>query len=187
MIDREHDLPLTRQAEVLRLSRSSVYYRPRPVSAVTLAIMRRIDELHLNFPFAGSRMLRDFLRNEGGEIGRGHVATLMRRMGIEALYRRPNTSKPAPWRFRRHEIVSANTGMMSAIRRRCWSGSVPRNWSGRHMAPAASRRAVRPGYPASRSTIWRQRSWGFCTRSWCQWRVDLRHRDAGSAGRGIGL
>jgi putative transposase len=96
MIDRDHDLPLKRQAEVLRLSRSSLYYRPRPVSAADLAIMRRIDELHLEFPFAGSRMLRDFLRAEGFEIGRDRVITLMRRMGIEALYRRPNTSKPAP-------------------------------------------------------------------------------------------
>ena len=96
MIDREHDLPLTRQAEVLRLSRSSLYYRPRPVSAVDLAVMRRIDELHLGYPFAGSRMLRDLLRAEGVEIGRQRVATMMKRMGIEALYRRPNTSKPAP-------------------------------------------------------------------------------------------
>lgn len=96
MIDRSHDLPLARQAAVLGLSRSTVYYQPRPVSAEDLAIMRRLDELHLNFPFAGSRMLRDFLRNEGVAIGRDRVITLMRRMGIEALYRRPNTSKPAP-------------------------------------------------------------------------------------------
>ena len=96
MIDREHDLPVKRQAEVLKLSRSTVYYQPRPVSAVDLAVMRCIDQLHLDFPFAGSRMLRDFLRAEGVKIGRGRVITLMRRMGIEALYRRPNTSKPAP-------------------------------------------------------------------------------------------
>lgn len=96
MIDRKHDLPLARQAKVLKLARSSLYYRPRPVSAADLAIMRRLDELHLNYPFAGSRMLRDFLRAEGVEIGRGRVITLMRRMGIEALYRRPNASKPAP-------------------------------------------------------------------------------------------
>jgi putative transposase len=61
-----------------------------------LAVMRRIDELHLNYPFAGSRMLRDLLRAEDIVIGRGKVATMMRRMGIEAVYRRPNTSKPAP-------------------------------------------------------------------------------------------
>lgn len=96
MIDRDHDLPLTRQAAVLGISRSGLYYRPHPVSAEDLAIMRRIDELHLAFPFAGSRMLRDLLRAEGWAIGRCRVTTCMRRMGIEALYRRPNTSKPAP-------------------------------------------------------------------------------------------
>jgi putative transposase len=96
MIDRGHALPLVRQAELLRLSRSSVYYEPRPVPAAELAIMRRIDELHLEHPFAGSRMLRDLLRGEGVAIGRDLVATLMRRMGIEALYRRPGTSAPAP-------------------------------------------------------------------------------------------
>ncbi len=96
MIDREHDLPLIRQAEILKLSRSGLYYRPRPVCPADLAIMRRLDALHLDYPFAGSRMLRDLLRGEGVAIGRQHVATLMKRMGIEALYRRPNTSKPAP-------------------------------------------------------------------------------------------
>src|ERR687893_1776443 len=96
MIDPHHDLPITKQARTLGISRSSVYYLPRPVPAADLAIMRRMDELHLEFPFAGSRMLRDLLNQEGIGIGRRHVATLMRRMGIEALYRRPNTSKPAP-------------------------------------------------------------------------------------------
>ena len=96
MIDREHELSLTRQAEVLKLSRSGLYYRPRPVSPADLAVMRRIDELHLDYPFAGSRMLRDLLRGEGVAIGRRRVATMMKRMGIEALYRRPNTSKPSP-------------------------------------------------------------------------------------------
>jgi putative transposase len=95
MIDRSHDLPLMRQAELLRLSRSSLYREPRPVPAVELAIMRRIDALHMDYPFAGSRMLRDLLRGEGIAIGRELVATMMRRMGIEALYRRPHTSKPA--------------------------------------------------------------------------------------------
>jgi putative transposase len=98
MIDREHNLPLVRQAELLRLSRSTLYYEPRPVPAADLAIMRRVDALHLDYPFAGSRMLRDLLRGEGVAIGREHVATMMRRMGIEALYRRPNTSKSAPGR-----------------------------------------------------------------------------------------
>jgi len=95
MIERGHDLPLTRQAELLGLSRGSLYYHPRAVPAVDLAIMRRIDELHLDYPFAGSRMLRDLLRGEGIAIGRERVASMMRRMGIEALYRRPHTSKPA--------------------------------------------------------------------------------------------
>ena len=94
MIDRTHKLPLTRQAAVLGISRGSVYYAPQPVSAAELAIMRRIDELHLDYPFAGSRMLRDLLNGEGIAIGRDQVRTMMRRMGIEALYRRPNTSKP---------------------------------------------------------------------------------------------
>ena len=96
MIDRGHGLPLARQAKLLKLSRSSLYYEPLPVPAAELAIMRRIDALHLDHPFAGSRMLRDLLRGEGVVIGRERVATLMRRMGIAALYRRPNTSKPAP-------------------------------------------------------------------------------------------
>jgi putative transposase len=96
MIDRGNVLPLTRQASLLRLSRSSVYYLPRPVPPARLAIMHRNDALHLEHPFAGSRMLRDLLRAEGITIGRLAVATLIRRMGIEALYRRPSTSKPAP-------------------------------------------------------------------------------------------
>lgn len=96
MIDREHGLPVARQAKVLNLARSTVYYKPRSVSAEDLALMRRLDELHLDYPFAGARMLRSLLRREGVSVGRRHVATLMKRMGISALYRRPNTSKPAP-------------------------------------------------------------------------------------------
>jgi putative transposase len=96
MIDRQHDLSITKQAEALNISRGSVYYLPRPVSTADLALMRRIDELHLEFPFAGSRMLRDLLAAEGSRSGRRHVATLMKRMGIEALYRRPRTTKPEP-------------------------------------------------------------------------------------------
>jgi putative transposase len=96
MIDRSHDLTLTRQVALLKLSRSGLYYRPRAVPPAELAIMRRMDELHLDYPFAGSRMLRDLLRGEGVAIGREHVTTLMKRMGIEAIYRRPNTSKAAP-------------------------------------------------------------------------------------------
>ena len=96
MIDREHDLSITKQAEVLQISRGSVYYLPRPVPDSDLAIMRRLDRLHLEFPFAGSRMLRGLLAAEGCKIGRRHVKTLMRRMRIEALYRRPRTTKPEP-------------------------------------------------------------------------------------------
>jgi putative transposase len=128
MIDRNYELPLARQAALLRLSRSQLYYEPRPVPAAELAVMRRIDALHLDYPFAGSqafrsaladanetpgsqafrsaladanetpgsRMLRDLLRGEGVVIGRELVRTMMRRMCIEALYRRPSTSKPAP-------------------------------------------------------------------------------------------
>src|SRR6204780_3172524 len=95
MIERGHDLSLGRQAELLGLSRSTLYYEPRPVPPGELAIMRRIDALHLDYPFAGSRMLRDLLRGEGVVIGRELVATMMRRMGIEAIYRKPNTSKAA--------------------------------------------------------------------------------------------
>ena len=96
MIDRTHGLPVTCQAQVLDLSRSSVYYRPVALSASDLALMRRIDELHLEHPFAGSRMLKKLLCAEGFEVGRTHVRTLMRRMGVEAIYRRPRTSQPHP-------------------------------------------------------------------------------------------
>jgi putative transposase len=96
MIDRAHDLPITRQAEALNVSRSSVYYLPRAVPEADLAIMQKLDRLHLEFPFAGSRLLRGLLAAEGSQIGRRHVKTLMRRMGIEALYRRPRTTKPEP-------------------------------------------------------------------------------------------
>ena len=96
MINPEHKLPLSRQAELLEISRSTIYYRPRPVSDADLMLMRRIDELHMNYPFAGSRMLRDILSQQGLEVGRRHVRTLMRRMAIETLYHKPNTSKPAP-------------------------------------------------------------------------------------------
>jgi putative transposase len=96
MIDRDHELALATQAKLLGIARSTVYHEPAPVSPADLAAMRRIDELHLAHPFAGSRMLRSMLVNEGMAIGRAHVRTLMRRMGIEALYRRPKTSRPAP-------------------------------------------------------------------------------------------
>jgi len=96
MIDKSHDLPVVRPADFLGMSRGSVCYLPRPTSPADLALMRRIDVLHLDYPFAGSRMLQGLLKREGFEVGRTHVRTLMRKMGIEAIYRRPNTSKPEP-------------------------------------------------------------------------------------------
>ena len=85
-----------RPTELVGISRGTVYYQPQPVSEDDLALMRRIDELHLQYPFAGSRMLRDLLRLDGVAVGRRHVATLMRRMGVEALYRKPNASRKNP-------------------------------------------------------------------------------------------
>jgi len=96
MTDRGHKLSLTRQAAPLGISRGSVYYEARPASDIDLALMRRVDELHLDYPFAGSRMLAGLLWQDGHTVGRLHVSTLMKKMGIEAIYRRPNTSKPAP-------------------------------------------------------------------------------------------
>ena len=96
MIDRTHELPITRQAELLEVSRASVYYLPRSVSEADLALMRCIDALHLEHPFMGARMLRDALRREGFMVGRKHVATLMARMGVEPLYRRPRTTRKHP-------------------------------------------------------------------------------------------
>ena len=86
MIGRSHGLPVKRQAQILRLSRSSVSYRPVPTSESDLTLMRRMDELHLEHPFAGSRMLRDMLRRDGQGVGRKRITRLMRKMGIEALY-----------------------------------------------------------------------------------------------------
>jgi putative transposase len=96
MIDRSQSLSISHQARLVGISRSSVYYLPKPVSASDLELMRRIDELHLEYPFMGARMLRDQLNRDGFEVGRKHVKTLMRRMGIEALYRKPCTSQKQP-------------------------------------------------------------------------------------------
>ena len=96
MIDRQHALPVTHQAKLLKVSRGSVYYLPKPVSEADLALMRRIDELHLKHPFMGARMLRDQLAREDIHVGRRHIGTLMRRMSIEALAPQPGTSKAAP-------------------------------------------------------------------------------------------
>jgi len=96
MINRDHKLPLTQQAKVLCLSRSGLYYQPRPISERDLRLMRKIDKLQLEMPYAGARLLRDTLRLDGEKVGRKHVSTLMKKMGIEALYRKPNTSKKHP-------------------------------------------------------------------------------------------
>jgi putative transposase len=87
---------LTRQAKLVGISRSSLYYRPRLVAKADLELMRRLDELHLERPFMGARMLRDQVNRAGIKIGRRRVSTLMKRMGIEALYRKPGTSKKHP-------------------------------------------------------------------------------------------
>ena len=96
MIDRNHALPITRQAEVLGISRGAVYYVPRPISEADLALMRRIDELHLAHPFMGTRMLQRELPQDGIEVGRQHIGTLMQRMNIRSLAPQPGTSKPGP-------------------------------------------------------------------------------------------
>lgn len=115
MIERTHALPVRQQCRLLGIARSTAYYRPGLVKPSDLALMRRIDELHLEYPFAGARMLRNLLRGEGHQIGRKHVATLMRRMGIEALYRRPrstsrgNTAHPVyPYLLRDLAITRPN-------------------------------------------------------------------------------
>jgi putative transposase len=96
MIDRTHPLSLTKQAAALGISRGSLYYQPQPVSERDQKLMNRIDRLHLECPFAGARMLRDLLNAEGFKVGRKHVASLMRKMGIEALYRKPKTTQRHP-------------------------------------------------------------------------------------------
>ena len=96
MIDRQGALSVKRQCELLELNRSGVYYTPRAVCEQDLKLMRRIDQLHLEHPFYGSRRIAKQLVREGVDVGRLHVTTLMRRMGIEALYRKPRTSIPAP-------------------------------------------------------------------------------------------
>jgi putative transposase len=114
MIDREHELSITRQAKLLGISRGTVYYLPQPVSPADLALMHKLDELHLEHPFMGARMLRDQLARQGIHAGRRHIRTLMLRMGIEALAPQPGTSKAAPghkiypYLLRKLAIVRAN-------------------------------------------------------------------------------
>jgi putative transposase len=121
MIDRTHPLPIKRQAELVAISRGTVYDHPEPIRAEDLALMWRLDQLHLEHPFAGSRMLRDLLRRECSAVGRRHVATLTLRMGIAAIHRKPNTSRkhPAhpvyPYLLRGLSIERANQGWAMVI------------------------------------------------------------------------
>ncbi len=114
MIDREHALSVSQQAKLLDLSRSAVYYLPRPASTADLAIMRDLDELHLNWPFMGARQLCRELRKRGHQVGRLHVRTLMKKMGIAALAPQPGTSernpqhKVYPYLLRKLSIVRSN-------------------------------------------------------------------------------
>jgi len=96
MIDKAHELPVKRQAQLVGIARSTAYHKPAPISESSLQLMRTIDELHLEYPFAGSRMIRDMLKLKGYDIGRRRVARIMRRMGIHAIYRKPKTSEPHP-------------------------------------------------------------------------------------------
>ena len=170
MIDRGAALALSTQARLLGVARSTVYRAPRPVPASDLAIMRRIDALHLDYPFAGNRMMRSMLVNEGVVIGRTHLRTLMRRMGIEALYRRPRTSKPGhghriyPYLLRGLAVTRPNQVWAADIRyipmargfvylvvvldwfsRRALSASPPR----RSTAASSPRPMRNPGHEAS--------------------------------------
>jgi putative transposase len=97
MMDREHpELSLVRQCSLLGVSRSSLYYQPVPDSAEDLELMALMDRQYLKTPFYGSRKMTAWLRSQGYQVNRKRVRRLMRVMGLQAIYRRPNTSKPAP-------------------------------------------------------------------------------------------
>jgi putative transposase len=121
MIEPEHALPLSRQSRIVGISRSSLYYKAVPVSDGDLELMRLIDEIHLKYPFYGSRRIRNELRDLGHDVGRGHVSTLMRKMGIMALYQKPRLSVPHPdhkvypYLLRGVEISRAN---------HCWAADI---------------------------------------------------------------
>ena len=121
MIDPEHALPLTQQSRIVGISRSSLYYKTVPVSDGDLELMRLIDEIHLKYPFYGSRRIRNELRDLGHDVGRGHVSTLMKKMGIMALYQKPRLSVPHPdhkvypYLLRGVEISRAN---------HCWAADI---------------------------------------------------------------
>ena len=121
MIDREHTLPLTRQGKILELSRSSLYYEAVPTSDRDLELMRLIDEIHLKHPFMGSRSIRDQLQSMGHKVGRQHVGTLMRKVGISAMYRRPRLSKPHP----EHKIYPYKLGNLEISRaNQVWAADI---------------------------------------------------------------
>lgn len=121
MIEPGHTLPLSQQSRIVGLSRSSLYYKSVPVSEGDLALMRLIDEIHLKYPFYGSRRIRNELRDHGHDVGRGHVSTLMKKMGIRALYQKPRLSIPHPdhkvypYLLRGVEINKAN---------HCWAADI---------------------------------------------------------------
>ena len=96
MINKKHALPITRQCKILNLSRSSLYYQPVEIREYDLNMMSLIDEIHLRYPFYGSRRICDELLDNGFHVSRGRVSNLMKKMGIEALYRKPRLSKPHP-------------------------------------------------------------------------------------------
>jgi putative transposase len=114
MIDKEDKLPVTRQCEILDLNRSGIYYKPVPLSAGEIELMRQIDEIHLLYPFYGSRNIRNELWSRGYPVGRDKVRRLMRRMGIEALYVKPKLSwmnpkhTKYPYLLRDLQITRAN-------------------------------------------------------------------------------
>ncbi len=153
MIDRDHQLPVSKQAEALNISRGSIYYLPRPVPDRGLALMRRMDELHMDFPFAGggARMLGGLLNGEGLTVGRKHTASLMKKMGVSALYRKPNTSKPEPGHKSRVPTRSGpRTSHISPWRRasspsrRCWTGTPGGCFPGASRSPWKRRSASKP-------------------------------------------
>ena len=146
MIDQKHALPMVRQAKLLEMSRSSLYYRPQPASESDLRLMRRIDELHLEHPFAGARMLRDMLRLDGIDVGRKRVGTLMRTLSIEAHQpaqsgasdlslspARPRHRPPEPGLGDGHDVHSDAARIRLSVRRtRLGYGSMICHSSGAH-------------------------------------------------------
>ena len=171
MMDSTHALSISRQAQLAGISRGSVYYVPKSVSAADLVLMRRLDALHLEHPFMGARMLRDQLNREGFTVGRKHVGTLMARMGMEALYRKPGTSKKHPghdvypyllrgltinranqvWALDTTYIPMANTS------RPLWTGPAARYWPRR--SPSRWRPVMRSMCSTRRSLATASRRW----------------------------